>query len=79
MALKIKAQKVYLVTESSFDLPTDVGEAHDEVRAGKTDGKMSVVYCGGGVQGVTVEQKTRVPEVLATKFKKELGIEDKII
>ena len=79
MALRIKSQKVYLMTETHFELPTDVGEAHDEVRAGKTDGKMTTVYCGGGVQGVTVEQKTRVSEPLAAKFKKELGLEDKII
>ena len=79
MAIKIKAQKVYLVTETTIEVSSDVAEVHDEVRAEKTDGKMNVVYCGGGVQGVNVEQKTRVPEALAAQFKKKLGIEETII
>jgi len=79
VAIKIKAQKVYLMTESSIDLPTDVGEVDELVRAIKTDGKMTAVYCGGTIQGVTVEQKTRVPEPLAEKFLRELGVARKII
>ena len=77
MAIKIKAQKTYLMTESSIDVTTGVGELHDEVRSEKTDGKMTAIYCGGGVQGLTVEQKTRVPEALAKEWKKQLSIEEK--
>ena len=79
MAIKIKAQRTYLVTESSIEVPVDIGETDDIVRAIKTDGKMVTVYCGGGVQGVTVEQKTRVPAALATEWLKVLGVEEKII
>lgn len=46
MAIRIKAEKSYYVTEVSIELPVNVQDVDDLLRELKTNGKMVVVYNG---------------------------------
>jgi hypothetical protein len=78
MPVKIKVQKDYFMTEVSADLPADVGELNDELLAIGTTGKMVVQYNHGSVQGINVEQRTKIPDNVADEIRKLLGIGTKI-
>jgi hypothetical protein len=77
VALKIKAQKDYLVTEVSLDLPADPKAADEIMKALKANGKMVVQYNGGNCPGINLEQKTRIPEALASKVRSLIGVDEK--
>lgn len=62
MPVKIKVQKDYYLTEVSVALPTTVSEVDQLLKATKTNGRMVVLYNGGAVQGINVEQRTKVPD-----------------
>lgn len=74
MAIKIKVQKDYYVTEVSIDLPSNPGELDELLKAIKTTGKAVVQYNQGSVQGINVEQRTRIPDALAIDIRQMLGI-----
>lgn len=76
-AIKVKATRSYYVTEVSIDLPEKVEDVDALVRELKTDGKMVVVYSGGGTQGMTVEQKHRVPDHVDSKIRNLLNLATK--
>ena len=61
MAIKIKATRSYYVTEVSIDLPSDVKDIDVLLRQLRANVKMVVLYSGGGMQGVNVEQRTPIP------------------
>jgi hypothetical protein len=77
MAIKLKAQKDYLLTEASAELPTDLNELDSEMRKTKATGKIVAVYSNGGLVGVNMEQKTRATEEEAAKMRKTVGVADR--
>ena len=79
MAIKIKVQKDYYRTEVSIDLPSNVSELDEVLRATKTNGKMVVLYNQGVIQGINVEQNTKIAESATAQIKDLLGIGEKII
>ncbi len=61
MAVKVKATRSYYVTEVSIELPVNVEDVDTLVKQLRANGKMVVVYSGGGTQGASVEQRTHIP------------------
>jgi len=79
MAVKIKVQKDYYLTEVSVELPADVAQVDELLKATKTTGKMVVQYNQGSTQGVNIEQRTKIPESKMDEIKTLLGIGEKIL
>ena len=77
MAIKVKAQRDYLKTDVSIDLPADVSEVDGLLRATKTNGKMVVLYNGGAIQGISFEQNTKIPESKTMEVRSMIGVEDR--
>lgn len=78
MAIKIKAQKNYYVTEVSIDLPSSLSTLDEVMRAMKSTGKIVSVYSDGGRVGINVEQKTRIPsEEIDQKIRELLSLKTK--
>ena len=61
MTIKIKAEKSYNVTDVSIETPVDAEAVSKHLQGLKTNGKMVVVYSGGGVQGHSFEQRMPIP------------------
>jgi hypothetical protein len=76
MAIKIKVQRDYLLTEASIELAADVSQVDEILKASKTNGKMIVLYNQGCVQGINVEQRTKLSDVKAEKIREMLKLED---
>lgn len=76
MTVKIKSQKDYLVTEVTLEAPCNLNEIEALMRASHGTGKITAMYSGGGVVGVSVEQKARIPESVAQKVRDLVGIEN---
>jgi hypothetical protein len=74
MAVRAKVQKDYFLTEVSIDLPSDPAEIDSVVRAIKTTGKMVTVYYDGHIQGINVEQKTKLTEHQSAEIRRILGL-----
>ena len=79
MAIKIKAQRDYLKTETTVDLPANVAEVDEILKATKTNGKMVVLYNQGCVQGINVEQNAKIGETKSTEIRKFLEIGDAVL
>ncbi len=79
MALKIKVQKDQLRTEASIELPAQVSEVDELLRAAKTDGKMIVLYNNGYIQGINIEQNTKIAESKTAKIRALLEVDDKVL
>ncbi len=77
MAIKISAQKDVLRTEASIALPVQVSEVDELLRATKTNGKMVVLYNQGHVQGINIEQNSKVPEGKSEKIREMLSVDTK--
>ena len=77
MAIKIKAQRDYLLTELSFE--GSVSEIDDVLKAIKTSGKTIVLYNDGHIQGINVEQKTKLTEGQSNKVRELLNVKDVIL
>ena len=76
MAIKAKVQRDYYLTEVSVSLPAQVSDVDEILRATKTSGKMVTVYNEGFIQGINVEQRTKLTEKQAEQIRKILAIED---
>ncbi len=74
MAIRIKVQKDYYMTEASIDLPGDVRQLDELLRAMKSTGKMVVQYNQGSVQGINVEQRTKISDAAAAEIRALLKI-----
>ena len=61
MAIKVRSQKSYYVTEFTVELPVRAGELHDVLMAIRSTGKTVVLYNEGNILGINVEQKEKVP------------------
>ena len=79
MAVKIKVQRDYLRTEASVCLPVQVSEVDELLRAAKTDGKMIVLYNNGFVQGINVEQNSKLSDTKSEEVRKLIAVEDKLL
>ncbi len=76
MAIKIKVQRDYLLTEATVALPADVSQVDEILKATKANGKMVVLYNDGFIQGINIEQRTKMTEAKAEKTRNLLNIED---
>lgn len=76
MAIKIKVQKDYLLTEASIELAANVTDVDDIMKTSKSSGKMVVLYNNGSIQGINVEQRTKLSDVKAEKVRAMLKLED---
>ena len=76
---EIKIQKDFYLTEASIELPTDIGQLSEILKATKTTGKLVIQYNQGSVQGVNVEQRTKISDTQATKIRPLLAIGEKIL
>ena len=75
MPIRIKASRSYYVTESSIDLPANPADVDAEVRSMNANGKVVTVYNGGNIQGMTLEQRTRISsDASDDKIREILGI-----
>ena len=74
MKPKIKIQKDYYLTEVSIDLPDNIGEIDELLKAIKTTGKTVIQYNQGSVQGINIEQRTKIPDSVAAEIRQLLGI-----
>jgi hypothetical protein len=79
MAIEIKVQRDFLRTEASITLPANVSDVDEIMRATKTNGKMVVLYNQGYVQGINIEQNTKVPEGKSEEIRQILNVETKEI
>ena len=62
MAIRIKVQRNYYLSEVTMELPTDLGVLDDLLKATKASGRIVSLYNQGGVLGVNVEQRTKIQE-----------------
>lgn len=76
MAIKINVQKDFLRTEASISLPASVADVDDLLRATKTNGKMIVLYNQGFIQGINVEQNTKLSDKKSVEIRAMLDISD---
>lgn len=79
MAVRIKTQKDYLVTEVTIELPCALSELDYLLKSSRGTGKIVAVYCDGGVAGVNVEQRTKISETVAQKVRDLVGVETKMM
>ncbi len=79
MAIKVKVQKDYLRTEVSIELPADVGQVDEILRALRTNGKLVVLYNDGHIQGINIEQNAKISDTRSEEVRNLLGIADKIM
>lgn len=77
MAIKIKVHRDVLRTEASIELPAEVADVDELLKAAKTDGKMIVLYNKGYVQGINIEQNSKLSESKSTEIRALLDIESK--
>ena len=79
MAMKIKVQKDYYQTEVSLDLPADVAKVDQLLKLTRTNGKMVVLYNQGSIQGINIEQRTKISETQANEIRPLLQIGEKLL
>ncbi len=77
MAIKVRTQKDYLKTEATIDLPANVSEVDELLRATKTTGKMVVLYNKGYIGGINIEQNSKIPDGKSATIREILNVEDK--
>jgi sulfur carrier protein ThiS len=76
MAIKVKVQRDFLRTEASVELPASVSQVDELLRATKTNGKMVVLYNNGYIQGINVEQNSKISESKSAEIRSMLGVSD---
>ncbi len=74
MAIRVKTQKDYYLTEINMELPLDLSALDDLLRATGTTGRIVAVYSEGGLLGVNVEQRTKIPNAVSEQIKRLLGL-----
>ena len=80
MAIKVKTQKSYYVTEFTVELPVNNGDLDDLLKAIKSTGKTTTLYNRGSVLGINVEQREKVPAgEIDTKIRNLLGLDSKYL
>jgi hypothetical protein len=77
MGIKIKIQRDVLRTEATIELPAQVAEVDELLRATETDGKLIVLYNKGYIQGINIEQNEKIPETKTSQIRTILKLGDK--
>ena len=77
MAIKIKAQKDYLLTELTVE--GSASDIDDVMKSIKASGKTVVLYNNGAIQGINVEQKTKLTEGQSSKVREFINVDDAIL
>jgi hypothetical protein len=77
MAIKVKVQRDYLLTE--FSVEASASELDDVLKSIKTSGKSITLYNNGAVQGINVEQKTKLTEQQSIQIRELINITDKVL
>jgi hypothetical protein len=79
MSVKIKIQKDYYVNEVSLELPANVSDVDELLKLTRTNGKMVVQYNQGNIQGINIEQRTKLSDAKSSEIRPLLDIPDKIL
>jgi hypothetical protein len=86
MGVKLKRQNDYLLTEVAIDLPPDregqalaLGELDTLMRVSKGTGKVIVTYSDGGLNGINVEQKTKIHGAAADRVREAVGVRSEVV
>lgn len=79
MGLRIKTQTNYYVTEVTFEPPVDLKEVQEVLRASRSTGEVIGMYNNGGVLGISVKQRSKIPSDLDKKIREILGIDTMMI
>jgi len=74
MAVKIKVQKDYLLTEASVDPKTPIADLDVVMKEMNANAKVTVLYNGGAVQGINVQQTTKLSEIRSEQIRELIGI-----
>jgi hypothetical protein len=74
MAIKVKAQKNYYLSEISIELPTDFNAVSELMKELKSTGRVVTTFNQGGAMMVNVEQKTKIPPSLDPQVREIIGI-----
>jgi hypothetical protein len=74
MAIRIKTQRDYLLTEVSMELPCDLSDLDLVMRTQRATGKIVAQYSEGGLLGINVEQRTKVREGISDKVREIIGV-----
>jgi hypothetical protein len=74
MAIKVKTQKNYYLSEICIEIPADMGAVDDLMRALKSTGRIVATYNQGGVMMINMEQKTRIPQNVDEQVREIVGI-----
>ena len=74
MAIRIKSQQDYLLTESAVELPCNLAEVDYLMRQAKATGRIVAQYSQGGLLGVNVEQRAKIREPHSTKVRDMIGV-----
>lgn len=79
MAVKIQSQKDYLLTEVCIEMPCDLNALDYLMRSIHATGKIVAQYSAGGLNGVSIEQKTRIRESVSDQVRDLIGVETREI
>ncbi len=77
--IKALVQKDYYRTEVSVSLPANVSDVDEILKSTKTSGKMVVLYNDGHIQGINVEQNSKINDTQSAKIKEILGLAEKVL
>lgn len=78
MAIRVRTQKDYLLTEVTIDLPTDFKEIDEYLRGSRSSARVVSLYNQGSVLGINIEQRAKVTEAQSLAIRELLGISDAI-
>jgi len=70
---RITARKDFFVSVANIELPADISEIDEWMRAARITGKLTVLYNQGGVYGIVLERRTRVRQADADLVHALLG------
>jgi len=73
---KIRNIKNYYLTEIVFEPPVDLNEVHDFIRRSRANAELVGIFSNGGVQGITMKQRTHILSTEDSKVREILGIKD---
>jgi len=77
MAIKVSVQRDYLLTEASISLPASVSDVDEVMKASKTNGKLIILYNEGHVQGINIEQRTKISDAKSAEVRNIVAVGDK--
>jgi hypothetical protein len=77
MAVKVTVQKDYLRTEASISPQTPVSEVDELLKLTKTNGKLVVLYNEGHIQGINIEQNTKITDAKSAEVRAIVKVSDK--